>query len=75
MQATRQFNTHPPALCAGKAPDEKLQIGAIKFLTIGAPFLVKTPSRWGNQISVSINRSHHPPNKEIVGDNIDRHII
>ena len=75
MQATRQFNTHPPALCAGKAPDEKLQIGAIKFLTIGAPFLVKPPSRWGNQISVSINRSHHPPNKEIVGDNIDRHII
>lgn len=44
MQATRQFNTHPPALCAGKIPDEKLQIGAIKFLTIGASlFSIKTP--------------------------------
>ena len=57
-------------MCAGKAPDEKLQIGAIKFLTIGAPFSVKTPSRWGNQISISIKTpscSHHPPNKEVVG--------
>ena len=53
MQATRQFNTHLPALRAGKAPDEKLQIGAIKFLTIGASFSVlKTPSC-----------PHHPPNK------------
>ena len=65
-------------MCAGEAPDEKLQIGAIKFLTIGAPFSVKTPSRWGNQISISIktpSRSYHPPNKEVLGDNIDRRII
>ena len=65
MQATRQFNTHLPALCAGKPPDEKLQIGAIKFLTIGAPFSVLK----------TLSRSHYPPNKEVVGNNIDRRII